>query len=370
MNAGLRELTSPVTASVPLTSAHAPASVSVTVATPDDRAACDAYARLHPDGTLFHLPAWASAVGEAFGHADATLIARRAGQVVGLLPMMRVNSLLLGRTLISMPCAVGGGLLANDRETQAALRQAAEDLARNEGYSAIDLRSTRAVLSDVPISGDYAGFRRELPATVGELDTWLPRKARAAARNAVRRFGLTVSFGDQHLDEVYDLYTESMRRLGSLNYPRRFIDALLTQTPDAHWVSVIRRGGHTVAGLVTFLYEDTVMPYFVGAGAEARACSAGQYVYFTAMQRAVEEGLRWFDFGRSRRDNAGSFEFKRLCGFEPEPLGYQRIVMPGGRERTLAPSSVLVAPARRIWRWLPLGVTRRAGSWLSRHLPG
>jgi FemAB-related protein (PEP-CTERM system-associated) len=348
----------------------AEAAVRVSRASAEDAAARETYTRLHPDGTFFHLPAWAAAVHAAFGHRDETLVARRGTNIVGVLPMMRVDSRLLGRTLVSMPCAVGGGLLADDDQAQAALFTAACELTQRDGCTAIDLRSSRAVLRDVETVDDYAGFRRELPSYIEELDAWLPRKARAAARNARTRHGLTAAFGDEHLDDVYALYTQSMRRLGSLNYPKSFFDELLARSPGGHWVSVVQREGRTVAGLVTFLFEDTVLPYFVGAGEEARACSAGQFVYFTVMQRAVAEGYRWFDFGRSRRDNAGSYEFKRLCGFTPEPLGYQRYIRPGAAQRSLTPSSGLVAPVRWLWRRLPLAVTRPAGCWLSRHLPG
>lgn len=346
------------------------APLSVTTLTPQDGAEWDAYVRTHPEGTFFHLPAWRDAVAATFDHVDLYLIARRGARIVGALPLFQVNSLLGGRMLVSVPYAVGGGILADDNAAARALFAAARDEAERRRCHVIDLRSARAALDDLPVVDRYVGFRRALPGSSEETATWLPRKARAAARNAREKHGLTVAFGDEHVDEVWNLYAANMRRLGSINYPVRFFHELIARTPGRHWVSVIRRGPRTVAGLVTFLFGDTVLPYFVGAGEEARACSAGQFVYLTVIERAVAEGYRWFDFGRSRRDNEGSYNFKRLCGFTPAPLGYQRWVRPGAAPRELSPGEGRFALARTVWSRVPLCVTRPLGAWLSRHLPG
>jgi CelD/BcsL family acetyltransferase involved in cellulose biosynthesis len=135
-------------------------------------------------------------------------------------------------------------------------------------------------------------------------------------------------------------------------------------------VSLVRRQGRAVAGLVTFLFKDRVMPYFFGSTPEATRCSAANFTYLTVMERGVAAGYRVFDFGRSRSDNTGSYNFKRFNGFEPRPLGYQRCTLPGRQAPDLTPDSSRVRLARRVWPFLPLFVTRSLGARLSRHIPG
>jgi lipid II:glycine glycyltransferase (peptidoglycan interpeptide bridge formation enzyme) len=161
-----------------------------------------------------------------------------------------------------------------------------------------------------------------------------------------------------------------MRRLASINYPFSFFESLVNETPQRHWVSLISWEGEPVAGLVTFLFGDTVLPYFVGTTDAARKCSAANYVYLTVMERAVEQGYRVFDFGRTRSDNQGSFDFKRFHGFEPEPLEYQYYTPPGARPVELSPSNPKLALARGLWKYLPLSVTRSLGARLAHHIPG
>jgi FemAB-related protein (PEP-CTERM system-associated) len=342
----------------------------VTTLAPQQCADWDAYVAGHPDGTLFHTVAWRDAVKEAFGHEDVYLTAVRGHRIVGVLPVFFVASRIAGRMLVSVPYGVGGGIVANDGEAVEALFEAAKEVAHTRRCEAIDLRSERAIVPNLSIVDRYVGFRRALPENVDQVLEWLPRKARAAARNARNKHRLTVSFGDEHLKEVWRLYSVGMRRLGSLTYPFAFLERLLEHTPGHHWVSLVQREGRSVAGLVTFLFQDSVMPYFIGTTDEARRCSAANFIYLTAMERGVALGYRVFDFGRSRCDNAGSCDFKRFNGFEPRPLGYQMYIPPGCAAPDLSPSNPKFRIARRVWPHLPLWVTRAVGGRMAKHIPG
>jgi predicted N-acyltransferase len=198
----------------------------------------------------------------------------------------------------------------------------------------------------------------------------LPRKARAAARNARDRHKLTVEFADANLRQVWRLYARSMRRLGSPNYPYRFFEALVHGTPERHVVSLVRHEGRPAAGLVSFIHNDTLMPYFAGCDERLERYSPNNFLYLTAMEWGVRAGLRRFDFGRSRVGNQGSFNFKRHQGFEPEPLRYQVWVRPGKQAASLTPDSSRLQWAIRTWRRLPLMITRPLGARLAGWVPG
>lgn len=330
----------------------------------------DTYVNAHGNGTIFHTMAWCTAVRDSFGHNDICLMATRGNRIVGVLPMFQVASRLVGRMLVSVPYGVGGGIIADDNDTTTALFEAAKRIADERRCTTIDLRSEHAAVPTLPIVERYAGFRRELPDDPGEVLGWLPRKARAAARNARNKYRLTVSFGDEQLKEVWRLYSINMRRLASLTYPFAFFERLVANTPDRHWVSIVRWNGLPVAGLVTFLFKERVMPYFIGTTDVARRCGAANFIYLTAMERAVECGYRDFDFGRSRLDNTGSYDFKRFNGFKPRLLEYQTYTAPGHTAPDLSPGNPKFRVARRVWPYLPLWVTRVVGARVARHITG
>lgn len=357
--------------------------------------AWEAYVARHPEGTIFHTLLWRDAVTEAFGHDSRYLTAWRDNRLVGVFPLSRVRTYLAGTILVSVPYAVYGGALADDDEARDALWEHARRHADRMGAQWMDIRSIRPQRPGLPVLTRYVTFRKSLPDDPARILADMPRKARAAARHARERYGLEVSFDDAHLDTVWSLYSQSMRRIASLNYPSCFFRALMERTapaaaavspvglerPEApddqeagptcrHLVQLVLHRGRPVAGLVSFMFRDMLMPYFAGCDERFEKYHPNNLMYLAAMEQGVALGCRLFDFGRSRVENVGACNFKRFQGFEPTPLYYQYYVPRGGREPDLTPSHPRVALARRVWPRLPLAVTRPLGAWLSKSIPG
>ena len=328
------------------------------------------YVEAHSDGTLFHSLGWRNAVRDSFEHEPEYLMALRGGRMVGVLPMFLVRGPMIGRMLVSVPYAVGGGILADDEEAAAALFAEARRRAGELRCAMIDFRSERAWIPGLPVVEPYVGFERGLPRDAAQVALWLPRKARAVVRNAREKFGLTCEFEASALRIVWELYCRNMRRLASINYPYRFFERLFDEFRERCWICVARRAGRPVAGLVSFLFRDRVMPYFFGCEEEARSCGAASFLYSCVMERGAAEGFRVFDFGLSRRDNTGSCDFKRFHGFEPRPLAYQRYFVESKKQVDLAPTNPAFELVRRVWPHLPMAVTRPAGAFLSQFVPG
>lgn len=335
-----------------------------------DADAWTAYVDRHRDGTFYHGLPWKQAVERCFGHRSRYLVAVRNERITGVLPMFEVRSVLAGCMLVSVPYATYGGLLTDDAASAAALFAKATGVAASIGARVLELRSIRAGVGSLPVKSTHVTFVRTLPDSPDGMAAFLPRKARAAARQARERYGLTLHAGDALLPAVWELYARSMRRLASPNYPYRFFESLAQSTPGAHWVQLVRHEGRAVAGLVTFLHRDRVMPYFIGIDERADLYGLSHYLYEENMRLAVASGYRIYDFGRSRIDNSGACNFKRLCGFEPTLLEYQTFVAPGRAAPDLSPGSPRWSAARRLWKRMPLTITRPLGGWLSKSIPG
>ena len=287
-----------------------------------------------------------------------------------MLPVMEVNSLLGGRMHVSVPYGTYGGVLADDDEVAAALAREAALQADRRGARVLDLRSAVAAVPDFERVEGYLSFVRELPGRPEDVPASLPKRARAAARHARDRDGVVVQHDAALAPVVWQLYCRSMRRIASVNYPYRFFAALVERLGERAWVSVAFAGGRAVTGTISFVFGDTLMPYILGADERIRCDGAANLLYWSVMERAVQSGLRRFDYGRSRADNRGAVGFKKNQGFEPQPLEYQRYVPPGRAAPNLTPANPHFALARRVWRRLPLVLTCRLGAWLAGSIPG
>lgn len=335
-----------------------------------DRAAWARYVAGRDEASVFHDPRWSAAVERAFRHTPRHLVARRGDQVVGVLPLVEVQSLMGGRMLISVPYGTLGGAVADDEQVRGALVDRAIEMTRARDASVLELRSERGGVPGLePVEG-YVGFRKPLPERIDEVAASLPQHARAAARNAEKKHGARVRHDPALLPVAWSLYARSMRRLASINYPRRFFEELRLLFGAELWVAVVFVSERPVYSVIALAHGATVMPYVAGADDRIRCDGAANLLYRGVMEHAVELGYRRWDFGRSRADNAGAVSFKRNQGFQPEPLAYQRYVPAGRRARDLRPTSPRFALVRRVWSRLPLAVTRPLGAWLAHSLPG
>lgn len=338
-------------------------------ADPADDPPRDDFVRAAGSGTFFHLAGWGRAVRGALGHRRRDLIARRGGQLVGVLPLMECRGLLGRARLISMPYAVYGGALGADREVQHALFAEAQRMALDARVGRLELRCREDPGLDLPGSELYATFVRALPGRPEEVLERTPKKARAEARKARERHGLELAEGLEHLPQLVRLFHRNKRSLGSPGLPPAFFQGLLAEFPGEVLVHLVRRGGEAAAAVMSFLFGDTLLAYYSGTAPGAdRAWSASNFMYVALQEWCVERGLRRFDFGRSRV-GSGAFAFKLHQGFEPAPLHYRYRLVRDGALPSLHPSNPRTRILRETWRRLPLWLTTRLSGPAARYLP-
>lgn len=315
-------------------------------------------------GTFFHLLGWRDVLQAAFGFRTHYLAARCDGRLVGVLPLCEVPSGLRGRCLLSLPFAIEAGVCARDEAARRALDDAALALSAARGAVSLELRDGLDGDGFRIREGLYYRFRRPLQPTDEENFAAIPRKQRRMIRVGQRR-GLVADSETSDVGVFYDLYARSVRRLGTPVFSRNYFRLLLQTFPDRCAILTVSSEVRPVAAVLSFLFRDTIMPYYAGSRRESFRQAANDVMYWELMRFARQRGLRQFDFGRSKK-GTGAFDFKRHWGFDPEPLRY-RVHSRGDRAlltRTVDDAGVRVL--RWGWRHLPLGVTKLLGPALLR----
>jgi FemAB-related protein (PEP-CTERM system-associated) len=331
-----------------------------------DEPAWDSFVAAHPRGTFFHRAGWRRVIGRAYGHAAPFLLARRGGEIRGVLPLVHLRSRLFGDALISTGFCVYGGVLALDGVATGALAGAAAELGRELGVGYVELRSEAAEVPGWHVKADvYATFRRTLPEDEAENLKAVPRKKRADVRKSLAS-GLTVQT-DAEPAAFWRVYAESVHNLGTPVFPLRLVEAVRGEFGEAVEISLVRDRERPLAALVSFYFKDQVLPYYGGAVPAARPVHAYDFMYWSLMRRAIGRGARVFDFGRSKI-GTGAYDYKRFWGFEPQPLHYQYRLVRAREVPDINPLNPKYRLQVEAWRRLPLPVANRLGPWLARHL--
>jgi len=340
--------------------------VAITPMTDSDAKSWDDFVRSTAGGTFFHLSSWAKIFPAIFGHSIHYLMARRGGELVGILPLVHQKSRLFGNALMAAPFLVEGGPLVRDDEAKAALDQAAIALKHKVGAQYIEFRSRTASRPHWQArKGLYATFKRPLSANDEDNLLAIPRKQRAVVRKTLT--GELTSIVDPEVDSFFRVYSESVRNLGTPVFAKRYFAMLLKVFPNDSDIVVVREGAVPMSAVLNFYHGDTVLPYYGGGTRLARQKPANDFMYWEVMRQAVARGYRRFDFGRSKA-GTGAFSFKKNWGFAPEWLEYEYHFAPGHSMPDKNPLNPKYALMIQAWKKLPLPVANLLGPLLIRGL--
>lgn len=325
----------------------------------------DAFVLSCPAATFFHRPAWQNVIGQVFGHATYYLFAERSGQIVGVLPLAEVRSRLFGHALTSLPFASVAGIASNDAEAAAALQQEADSLARRLGVEHLELRNeTRQ--QPWPTLDLYVDFRMPIPAVLDDRMLAIPQKRRNMVRKAIK-LGLR-AVPDDTVDRFFPVFARNARDHGTPTLPKRFFEALKSRFgDDCRILSIDNAQGQCISSILCFFHRGDVLAYYAGETPEARGTAANDFKYWEVMKWAQAAGCTRFDIGRSKQ-GTGSFEFKRLWGFEARPLHYQYLLL----KRDQVPQNNPTNPKYRLmilaWQRLPMPLANWMGPLIVRSL--
>lgn len=350
--------------------AHAAAASDVVVrqATHLESHQWDRFVLAHPLGTPFHLMAWKRSIEETFGYRAMYLAALDGDEIRGVLPLFFVENMLIGRALISSPFAVYGGILADSEETRSKMRDAVRQLGEALAVQYVELRNAyEEQCAGFARVSRYVTFTQEIGPDEKAILNAIPRKTRYMVRKALQE--QFIPRQTRELPGFEKLYAASLRRLGTPSFPRRHFARLLANFGDAVDIREIRVRGKAVAAVMSFYFRDQVLPYYGASDPAFHGAAPNNFMYYDLMRWAGKRGYRLFDFGRSKKNGSGSYDFKSRWGMVERELPYEMLLVRRKSLPNYSPANSKLRLPIRIWQKLPLPVTRALGPYFLRLVP-
>jgi len=327
----------------------------------------DRFVRSQSGWTHFHLYGWRRVFESVFGHECFYFEARdEAGSLVGVLPLVRVRSVLFGHYLVSVPFLNYGGPLGS-ADAVRALAASAEELARKDGVKLLELRSRQELPLDMPVSHRKVTVVLDLPSgDPAKLMKSFDAKLRSQVRRPQKE-GISVRFGPDQVAPFFEVFARHMRDLGTPTQPKRLFETIAEVFPDA-WFGCAWLGDQPVAGGAGFVWGSEFEMTWASSLSAYNRFSPNMGLYWAFMERAVNEGLTLFNFGRCS-PGAGTHRFKRQWGSRDEQLWWYQLTPAGGPAATPSPDDSAYSWGPRLWRRLPLGVATALGPRIVRSIP-
>jgi FemAB-related protein (PEP-CTERM system-associated) len=316
---------------------------------------------------LAHAPEWCTIIQSAYGHDPLYLRAEHGDGAVGLLPAFVVRRPVGGTVVTSMPFLDAGGPCSDSAGLAHVLVESLAEEARRVGARVMELRCTEKLALAFPPLENKVTLTLSLPGDPDRLWRHFDPKVRNQIRKA-ERSGLSVEFGGaEKLTSFYDVFALRMRDLGSPVHALGFLRAVVDAFGERARIGVVRKDRTPVGGLVVLTFKDTVVVPWASCLPDYFSLGPNMLLYWETIRRACREGFHRFDFGRSSR-YSGTYHFKRQWGAREEPLFWYTIPLtPRGRPPR-AGTGRGAALLARLWRHLPLPLTRRVGPPIRKYL--
>ena len=339
----------------------------------------------HPDGSVYHHPAWLGALEREYGQKGLHFACEDTdGQLLAVLPMLYTRGLplnlggaLTGRRLSSLPrTPVAGPLSTDSRAAVAVLQEAVRWVSQNPG-TRLQIKTQGRGLDGLVDGVLCAPWRLSYVLELTPNSEGSFRVADSDHRytikkaiNKATRLGAHVrpAETEEELREWYLLYLDTMRRNAVPARPYRFFAALWELLRPQGMMQLLLAeqqevgSSRIMAGTIFLWLGRTVSCAFNGSRLRDLSLRPNDIIYWEAINDACRRGFHYFDFGEVAEGNSELARYKSKWGSKPVRL--YRYYYPASRDLEsgyFESAGYLELLRKAVWRRLPLTATALIG---------
>lgn len=316
---------------------------------------------------FFGLDPWMRFVRKMYGFPVYRFAPQANDEVLGWLALARVQHPVFGDYLTTSPFGSYGGFAYSSMIVRDALLDTARVLANDLGVEHVNVRFNAGEAT--PPEGwiqhpIYATYRADLSPASDTLMSAYSSDHRNHIRKSLKK-EFSIKFGQLDLlDDVYEGLARSMHELGSPYHNKPYLSAMAESLGNALEFAVVYSPQHELAGAGVFIFQgDVVTNLHANILWRFRSDYAGEFLYWSVIERYGRKGFTVFDLGRSLI-GSGNEIFKMKWKPHKQLLAYWYALMPGHTLPQFNQKNPKFQLAIWVWKHLPAPVVRLIGPFL------
>ena len=320
----------------------------------------DSYVKTHAASAHAHLYQWRDLFKKTFNCQSKFYAAKsKSGKLVGILPVYFLKSKLFGHLAVSVPYLNYGGPLADNRDVEAALLDAAAKDCKQAKVPHLEIRATNH-LNDWPSKNEKLSMVLGLAKTEQAFDEKMGAKIRAQV-NRARRFGFQVKTGKADLiNDFYTVFSTNMRDLGTPVYSKRFFREMINTFPASSQIVVLYSKNKPASAAFLLGHDNILEIPWASTIKYYNSMDANMLLYREVLGFAIRNHYNYFDFGRSSKDSS-TYRFKKQWGAKPVEHHWHYWLDNNAPLPELNPNNPKYKLLIKIWQMLPVFLTRWIG---------
>lgn len=331
----------------------------------------DEYVQSNSNTSIYHKIGWKNVIDETFGHEPIYLLAKQDSKIKGILPLFAMKSRVFGNYLISLPFIDRAGVIADNPQIISLMCDRAIEIAQEKQVDFLELRNQNKIehnsLATISHKVNFVLQSGSDPDFIWRkvLQKNVKNKVRIAQKNHI-----TIESGNsiQYINSFYDIYCINMKFLGTPVYPKEFFLNIYKYFSDNIIIFLAFYKNKAIGGKIVLLFKETT--YFISQSSmrEYADYNPNNLLYWAAIEYACKNGYKFCDMGRSNIDS-GPYKFKKQWGPIIQPLFWQYYLYKANKIPALNPTNPKFSLAIKIWKRLPLIITKLIGPLIAKHIP-
>jgi FemAB-related protein (PEP-CTERM system-associated) len=317
------------------------------------------------------LDAWLRFVHTLYGFPVYRIVSHLNDEIVGWLALVRVQHPVFGHYLTTSPFGSYGGFAYSSMAERDVLLNKARALGNELGVEHVNVRFEAG--EETPPEGwiqhpIYATYRADLSPDPDQLMSAYSSDHRNHIRKSLKK-GFSIKFGHLDLlDDAYEGLARSMHELGSPYHNKSYLRAMAESLGDALEFAVVYSPQSELAGAGVFIFQgDMVTNLHANILRRFRPEYAGEFLYWSVIERYCRKGCNVFDLGRSLI-GSGNEVFKMKWKPRKQLLAYWYALMPGHTLPELNQKNPKFQFAIWLWKHMPSLAVRPLGPFLIKGL--
>ena len=317
------------------------------------------------------LDSWTNFVNKVYSFPIYRMVSEKKDEIDGWLALVHVRHPIFGNYLTTSPFGSYGGFACSSISSRDALLEKAHSLAKNLGVDYVNVRFESG--EETPPQGwiqhpIYATYLADLIPDPENLMHLYSSDHRNHIRKSLKK-GFLIRFGQLDLlDDVYEGLARSMHELGSPYHSKSYLRGMAEWLGDTLEFAAVYNARGDIAGAGVFIFQNDVLTNLhVNILQKYRSDYAGEFLYWSVIERYSRRGFKVFDLGRSLI-GSGNETFKMKWKPRRQLLAYWYALMPGHTLPELNQKNPKFQMAIWMWKRIPSFVVRALGPYLIKGL--
>jgi hypothetical protein len=282
----------------------------------DERSVARWDAFVYERSQLYHHSRWAKIISLSYGFEPNYLYVEENGEIKSVFPLFHVKIPFLRDELVSLPHLESGGMINPEF-----FDLYFDFIWRNVKTKRIKIYQFRDEIEDFSSNMNEVIMIKNLPGAKEKIISGIKS---ATTRNYIRRaiekdFEVVIQNDDETLRNFYHVYLVKMREFGTPPHSIHFVRKILEEYRREARILLVRSSGEIVGAALFISFNEYLYGLYLVVPRKYLKDKIVYLIYYKSMEMAIENRLRYYVFGRSKKDS-GTYFYKHELGCQPEKV--------------------------------------------------